>query len=473
MKNNLVESVNSYFTIPAIGHLSAVLGEPDASVGKAIFKSVPIVLKGLQNRLEHGYPPETLLELVQTTDFTKSLKQTLSLKASEWHEPNSNLPYSLLGDAYSSTVNQIAEGAGLRPATYGTLMQVVAMAVLGALGKVVVKNNFSATELSDWLRSQKNVIDLALLKTAIDTAQPHPRPIAETERNLSRQLEANMQALSAPPPWPKSPPYEAVSAHSPGWLGPPLSGPAFAATGATGATGLRWQWGALLLLAVCLGFIFGSGYFSRPLSGNGSKNEGMESASLVSGNQASATGNKPIAASNNSGAAPGRYDKDRDTYIYDIGRPIKLTLANGTTLKVGANSTENRLYTFLASPVEVDSVNRTKGWINFDRINFEPGKATLTPESAPQLDNIARIIKSFPNAVVKIGGYTDSTGSADLNYQLSDDRARAAMLALARRGVSPDRLQAKGYGPKYFVMPNNTPIGRALNRRVSIRVVKK
>ncbi|ALW86650.1 hypothetical protein AUC43_17135 [Hymenobacter sedentarius] len=445
-------------------------------MGKAIFKSVPIVLKGLQNRLEQGYPPETLLELVHATDYTKALKQTLSQKPSEWHEPTTNLPYSLLGDAYGSTVNQMAEGAGLRPATYGTLMQVVAMAVLGALGKVVVKNNFSAAGLSDWLRAQKHAIDLALLKNAAETAQlppPPPRPLAETERNLSRQPEANMQALSAPPLWPKSP-YEAVSAHSPApWLGQPLAGPGFATTGAPDATGLRWQWGALLLLAVCLGFIFGSGYFSRPLSGNGSKSEGQESASLVPGSQATATGNNPNASANNSGASPGRYDKDRDTYIYDIGRPIKLTLANGTTLKVGANSTENRLYTFLASPVEVDSVNRTKGWINFDRVNFETGKATLTPESAPQLDNIARIIKSFPNAVVKIGGYTDSTGSADLNYQLSDDRARAAMLALVRRGVSPDRLQAKGYGPKYFVMPNNTPIGRALNRQVSIRVVKK
>jgi outer membrane protein OmpA-like peptidoglycan-associated protein len=75
--------------------------------------------------------------------------------------------------------------------------------------------------------------------------------------------------------------------------------------------------------------------------------------------------------------------------------------------------------------------------------------------------------------MVKIGGYTDSTGDAQLNYKLSDERAHTAMLALARRGVNPIRLQAKGYGPRYFVMPNNTAANRSLNRRVSIRVVKK
>ena len=172
--------------------------------------------------------------------------------------------------------------------------------------------------------------------------------------------------------------------------------------------------------------------------------------------------------------ASGRYDQDRDTYIYDTGRPIALRLADGTTQKAEANSTENRLYTFLASPaIQVDSMNRTKGWINFDRINFETGKALLTPESAMQLGNITSILATFSRVVVIIGGYTDSTGDALANFQLSEDRARAAMRTLAGMGVTPDRLQAKGYGPKYFVKPNNTPTGRSLNRRVSIRVVSK
>ena len=151
-----------------------------------------------------------------------------------------------------------------------------------------------------------------------------------------------------------------------------------------------------------------------------------------------------------------------------------LRLADGTIQKVGANSTENRLYTFLATPtIQVDSVNRTKGWINFDWVNFATGKSLLTPESALQLGNSASILATFPRSVIKIGGYTDSTGNALTNFQFSEDCPRAAVRTLAGVGISADRLQAKGYGPKYFVRPNDTPTGRALNRRISIRVLCK
>jgi OOP family OmpA-OmpF porin len=170
----------------------------------------------------------------------------------------------------------------------------------------------------------------------------------------------------------------------------------------------------------------------------------------------------------------GRYDQDKDTYIYDTGALTTLTLANGHVQRVGTNSTENRLFTFLSKPsIQVDSVNRTKGWINFDRVYFEPNSATLTASSAQQLRNIAAILKTFPKAVVKIGGYTDSTGVALHNLQLSEERAKQAMLTLASLGVNADHLQSKGYGAKYFVAPNHTPTGRALNRRISVRVVQK
>jgi outer membrane protein OmpA-like peptidoglycan-associated protein len=242
-----------------------------------------------------------------------------------------------------------------------------------------------------------------------------------------------------------------------------------------------------------MGDIFGSGLLGRTRPSTVAVDTSATDANgmVVSDAPTSATADNAAepAAPRASGAAPartpaarrrytasaaGRYDQNRDTYVYDTGRPIVLTLAKGVNLRVGANSTENRLYTFLASAaVEVDSVNRTKGWINLDRVYFEPTKATLTPESGAQLRNIASILKTFPRAVVKIGGYTDSTGNSLQNFQLSEERARAAMLSIAKLGIPLERMQAKGYGARYFVVPNTTPTNRAQNRRVSIRVVKK
>jgi outer membrane protein OmpA-like peptidoglycan-associated protein len=132
------------------------------------------------------------------------------------------------------------------------------------------------------------------------------------------------------------------------------------------------------------------------------------------------------------------------------------------------------LYRFLTDPAaQVDTIDRTHGWINFDRVFFEPGRATLTRESMKQLTHIARILKAYPKARIRIGGYTDSTGAYSLNRHLSEARARTAWSNLVEMGINPARLEARGYGPRYAVANNDTEIGRSQNRRLSLRVVNK
>ncbi|WP_345127437.1 OmpA family protein [Hymenobacter antarcticus] len=506
MKNKLVEPVDFHFTGDVVTHLGTLVDETALGVEKALSIAVPLVLSGLAARVGQDLTAQGLLDIVREAEQKDVLKQLsdgniIELNAHEW---NSNLLLDLLGSNYRSTVNQIAVQAAIRPTASSTLLQVAIVAVVGVLGRFAAENEFAATDFVYWLRIQKGSIGAAML--------PPPGAGASQAANQSypgRPPGAATQRATGP-------------AGASVWSDPDYTPPA-----PDEPLGLRWKWGILLLLAACLGYFFGRGLLgssSRPagptaLGTSRPRQTTSLDASLLAPDAAptpaepravtptpvapappatpaagpSADPAKAVRAARTAtapavsaavrpartwpaagGDSPGRYDQDRDTYIYDTGRPITLTLADGTTQKVGANSTENRLYTFLASPeVQVDSVNRTKGWINFDRINFETGKALLTPESALQLGNIASILNTFPRAIVKIGGYTDSTGEALVNYQLSEDRARAAMLTLAGMDVSADRLQAKGYGPKYFVRPNNTPAGRALNRRVSIRVVHK
>ena len=63
------------------------------------------------------------------------------------------------------------------------------------------------------------------------------------------------------------------------------------------------------------------------------------------------------------------------------------------------------------------------------------GKSLVTPESTLQLGNSASILATFPRSVIKIGGYTDSTGNALTNFQFSEDRARSAVRTLAGMGI--------------------------------------
>jgi outer membrane protein OmpA-like peptidoglycan-associated protein len=172
--------------------------------------------------------------------------------------------------------------------------------------------------------------------------------------------------------------------------------------------------------------------------------------------------------------AQGRYDEATGNYIYDTGLPTLIKLRDGTRQMVGANSTENRLYQFLVNDgAQVDSVNRTKGWISFDRVYFDPSSAKLTPESQQQLRNVAAILKNFPRTEVRIGGYTDDSGSFASNMKMSEDRANAAMAVLVDLGISARRITTKGYGPKIPIASNDTEDGRALNRRISLRVTRK
>lgn len=172
---------------------------------------------------------------------------------------------------------------------------------------------------------------------------------------------------------------------------------------------------------------------------------------------------------------PGYYDAKSGNYLYDTGAPTTLKLPGGASIaNVGVNSTESLLHRFLSDPTkQVDTLDLSRGWYNFDRVFFETGKATLTPESMGQLRNVATLLRAYPTARVKIGGYTDSTGTYKVNRLLSEARARTAWASLVEMGISPARLDARGYGPRYGIAPNTTEEGRAQNRRLSVKVLVK
>ena len=172
---------------------------------------------------------------------------------------------------------------------------------------------------------------------------------------------------------------------------------------------------------------------------------------------------------------PGRYDTKTGNHLYNTGPLMALKLPGGAViLAVGTNSTEGYLHRFLTDPsLQVDTVDLTNGWYNFDKVFFETGKATLTTESLSQLRNVAALLRAFPRARVKLGGYTDDTGEYRANKQLSEARAHAAWTSLVDMGIGSDRIDTRGYGPSFSIASNSTEEGRAQNRRLSIKVLQK
>lgn len=102
-------------------------------------------------------------------------------------------------------------------------------------------------------------------------------------------------------------------------------------------------------------------------------------------------------------------------------------------------------------------------------VTFELGSADLTVESTAVLDEVAASMLAWPEVSVEIVGYTDSSGPAELNRALSQERADSVRDFLVERGVAPERVTAVGYGEDAPIADNATAEGRAMNRRVELK----
>lgn len=106
--------------------------------------------------------------------------------------------------------------------------------------------------------------------------------------------------------------------------------------------------------------------------------------------------------------------------------------------------------------------------ITLGDVLFASGQITLESDARARLDDVAELLDSEPQKRVRIEGHTDSTGAADLNQRLSQQRAEAVMAALIELGIAAERIQAIGMGEAFPIASNETAEGRSRNRRVDV-----
>ncbi|RKF20513.1 OmpA family protein [Altericroceibacterium spongiae] len=108
--------------------------------------------------------------------------------------------------------------------------------------------------------------------------------------------------------------------------------------------------------------------------------------------------------------------------------------------------------------------------VNLPDVTFAVDSTTISPSFRDALDNVASSLSQYPDSLVDVMGHTDSTGSDSYNLDLSRRRADSVANYLVSRGVSRARIETVGYGEQYPVADNTTESGRALNRRVEIKI---
>lgn len=111
--------------------------------------------------------------------------------------------------------------------------------------------------------------------------------------------------------------------------------------------------------------------------------------------------------------------------------------------------------------------------IRLNNVFFATGKATLEPESYGELNRLVSFLEKNSSVAIELRGHTDNIGKATANIKLSQDRVASVQTYLQEKGVSPTRLQSRGFGATMPVASNATEEGRSRNRRVEFRIVRR
>lgn len=151
-------------------------------------------------------------------------------------------------------------------------------------------------------------------------------------------------------------------------------------------------------------------------------------------------------------------------YAFNVNRKGYLFYSGNFNLSQKApDSTYN--IDILLQPIEPNAT------IVLKNIFFDVNKYDLKPESTAELDKVVEFLHDNPALKIQINGHTDNVGTPQDNQALSNNRAKAVVNYLITRGIDPKRLAYKGYGETQPVADNNTPEGRAQNRRTELKIL--
>jgi OOP family OmpA-OmpF porin len=132
-------------------------------------------------------------------------------------------------------------------------------------------------------------------------------------------------------------------------------------------------------------------------------------------------------------------------------------------VKAGMKEIHKDLYLV---PIEIGQI------VRLNNVFFDFDKWDLRAESFVELDRVVKLLNENPTIEIEMSAHTDSRGSDEYNFKLSDNRAKSVMEYIISKGISPTRITSQGYGETKPVATNDTDDGRQLNRRVEFKIMK-
>jgi OmpA-OmpF porin, OOP family len=432
MSFNLMDAAKSLFTSDMVSKASNYLGESESGVAKAIGGILPSVLGGLVSKTSENAGAGAVAQMAQeshASGISGNLDSFLGNDGGGLLNKGAGMLSSLFGGKLDGLTGLLSNFAGVKSSSVSSLLSMAAPAVLGMIGKHASDNNLGAGGIASLLSSQKDNIAAAM---------PAGLNLSSVLGNFSSNA-ANTATAAATD-------YANQTVEKTG-----------------GSMKLLLPLLLLAAAAIAAWYFFGKGC-----------NKGADVVADGADTTITKTEEVINEAKNTTASAAGTLDSLTGNFNYNLGKMLSIDLPNGAgKLEVGENSTENKLYKFLADAnATLDTVKGN--WFEFTNVRFKTGGSEITTESMTQLKNMVAIAKGYPTAQFKLGGYTDNTGSSAGNIALSQKRADAVVAMLTKMGANAKSfVGAKGYGPEWPVADNTTPEGRAQNRRVAVNVKAK
>jgi outer membrane protein OmpA-like peptidoglycan-associated protein len=422
MANNIVELVSSQLSPNVVGRLANVIGESPVSTARATSVATPALLAGFAQRAGTETGAADLLSDVRDGGYDRdeahSPVEVLDDPTFRQQAADSGrrILGSTFGNRQEGLLGMLGEQTGLKRGPLTILMSLLAPLVMRVIGKQVRDRNLDAKGLQTYLGGQRAAIASVL-----------PSPLAKT-------LETEQVAPS--------------SIH-------PVSRPPFLGRRDVREVGEEvkrrplWPFLAALLAALIL-FTMGRSarrpavtHTAPPVQEPAAK---APEAPTITPPAPPPTPPAPGAQEPaiGGGPPPGELEHPSSGGV----QALALYLASG-----GASGQKN------------DFV--------LEGVTFDSASAKLTKDGTEKVGELAGLLKSHPNAKIKVVGHTDDTGQAEANRALSEQRANAVRDELVHQGIAEDRIETAGMGEADPVAKNDSPANKEKNRRIDVIVLSQ
>ncbi|MGG7438940.1 DUF937 domain-containing protein [Chryseobacterium arthrosphaerae] len=445
MSLNVIDLIKGQLGPALVSQAAAQFGESESGISKAIGGLLPAVVGGLANNADNP----GVVDAITKASSSGILGNLLG--GSSNNPIITNLLSSLFGDKVGGLVNSIASFSGISNNSAGSLLNLVTGATVGTVGKYAADNNLGASGISSLLNDQKGIVS-SLLPAGLSLAsfglgaenwfgqaKETVSSVASTTRdNIAEDVATARENVTERAREVREQ-FENNNNNNQGG-------------------GSIWKWLLPLLLLIA------AAYF---LWKQCEKKETTTTTTTTSDSASTGSTADTASVTGTGTATPAPATAKTDENI-DL---------NGVMLKGYKGGMEDQMIAFLKSDgyknAADDSALKDK-WYDFDHVNFKIGKSNeLEAGSQGQLDNLVAILKAFPDAKIKIGGYTDKTGDEAKNVKLSKERAEYIKAALVKAGVGAQVLEAEGYGSKFAkVDASASDAERAADRKMAVRFAK-